>query len=82
MKILLPKFVLVLLVVAFAAGSALGQGRIATIDLNKAFSNYWKRKEAEANFKDMQMDMEKEFQLMYCSKLTPRRNLTQECFES
>jgi len=61
MKILLPKFVLVLLVVAFAAGSALGQGRIATIDLNKAFSNYWKKKEAEANLKDMQMDMEKEF---------------------
>src|SRR3954470_16521641 len=63
MKIVLPKILLGLLVAAIASGSALGQGqgRVATIDLNKAFSNYWKKKEAEANLKDMQMDMEKEF---------------------
>jgi outer membrane protein len=61
MKLLLPKFILALLVVAIATGSALGEGRIATIDLNKAFSNYWKKKEAEATLKDEQADMEKEF---------------------
>jgi len=61
MKILLPRFIFGLLVITIAAGSALGQGRVATIDLNKAFSNYWKKKEAEANLKDEQADMEKEF---------------------
>jgi outer membrane protein len=61
MKIFLPKIVLGLLVAAIATGSALGQGRIATIDLNKAFSNYWKKKEAEATLKDQQADMEKEY---------------------
>src|SRR5881394_2544201 len=61
MKIFLSKLVLGVVVMVIAAGSALGQGRVATIDLNKAFSNYWKKKEAEANLKDEQADMEKEF---------------------
>src|SRR3954463_16136267 len=61
MKLLLPRLILGVLVLTVAAGSALGQGRIATIDLNKAFSNYWKKKEAEATLKDEQADMEKEY---------------------
>lgn len=61
MKIALPRLIFVVLMMGFAAGSALGQSRIATIDLNKAFSNYWKKKEAEANLKDQQADMEKEY---------------------
>src|SRR2546430_5254117 len=49
-----------LLIAALFCGSALAQGRIATIDLNKAFSNYWKKKEAEANLRDQESDMLKE----------------------
>src|SRR4051812_21059277 len=61
MKIFLSKLVLGVVVTVIAAGSAFGQGRVATIDLNKAFSNYWKKKEAEANLKDQQAEMEREY---------------------
>jgi len=34
--------------------------RIGTIDLRKVFEGYWKKKQAEAQLKDRQADMEKE----------------------
>ena len=64
MNILLRKGLAGLLVAMLLGGSALAQGRIATIDLNKAFSNYWKKKEAEANLKDLEADMMKELKAM------------------
>ena len=48
-----------LLLMAFLSSSVFAEQRIATIDLNKAFSNYWKKKEAEANLKEEQANMEK-----------------------
>jgi outer membrane protein len=42
------------------AGSALGQGRIATIDMGKVFDNYWRTKQAQANIEDQRADMKKE----------------------
>ena len=49
-----------LLVFSLLSGSAWAQGRIATIDLRKVFDGYWKKRQAEANLKDRQADMEKE----------------------
>jgi outer membrane protein len=53
-----------ILLTLLGGGAAFAEGKIATIDLNKAFSNYWKKKEAEANLKDLQADMEKDFKIM------------------
>ncbi len=41
-------------------GSAFAQGRIATVDLRRVFDNYWKKKQAEAQLKERQTDMQKE----------------------
>src|SRR5215471_11158253 len=60
MKNLLGKFVPTLLLLSLLTGSALAQGRTATIDLRKVFDNYWKKKQAEASLKERQTDMEKE----------------------
>jgi outer membrane protein len=46
------------------ATPAFGQSRIATIDLRKAFDNYWKKKEAEATLKEQGADMEKDLKTM------------------
>jgi outer membrane protein len=64
MKILFRNLIAAALLLAFSDVSAFAEGRIATIDLNKAFSNYWKKKEAEANLKEQQADMEKEFKTL------------------
>jgi len=40
--------------------AASAQTRIGTIDLRKAFDNYWKKKEAEANLKSQKDDVDKE----------------------
>src|SRR6266850_720178 len=64
MKISLRKPVALLIMLSLLGGSAFAQGRIGTIDLNKAFSNYWKKKEAEANLKDQQAGMEKDYKAM------------------
>src|SRR5215471_9347187 len=60
MKNLLGKFVPTLLLLSLLTGSALAQGRTATIDLRKVFDNYWKKRQAEAALKERQTDMEKE----------------------
>lgn len=41
-------------------GSAWAQTRIGTVDVRKVFDNYWKKKQAEAQLKDRQADIEKE----------------------
>ena len=65
MKCSLSKLLACLAIVSLvSAGNTFAQGRIGTIDLNKAFSNYWKKKEAEANLKDQQAEMEKELKSM------------------
>src|SRR5205814_3454388 len=64
MKNCLPKILPGLLLLCFLSCSALGQGRIATIDLRKVFDNYWKTKQADAALKDRAADMEKEHKNM------------------
>jgi outer membrane protein len=46
------------------AASALGQGRIATVDLNHLFDNYWKTREAEAALKKRASDLEQDHRSM------------------
>ena len=60
MKNLFCKWVAGVVLISVLSGSAWAEGRIATIDLRKVFEGYWKKKQAEANLKDRQADMEKE----------------------
>ncbi|HEY5914684.1 MAG TPA: OmpH family outer membrane protein [Verrucomicrobiae bacterium] len=48
------------LLLTVLGGPAWGQSRIATVDLRKVFDNYWKKKQAEAQLKERQADMQKE----------------------
>ncbi len=64
MKNLLYKLVPGLLLVSLLSGSALAQGRIATVDLRKVFDNYWKTKQADAVLKDRAADIEKDHKTM------------------
>src|SRR5436190_8053852 len=59
MNISLRKFGLALALVTLFGISAPAQVRIATVDLNKAFNSYWKKREAESVLKDEQGKMEK-----------------------
>ena len=43
----------------FVGTSAFGQFRIATIDLNRVFTNYWKTKEAQTAIDERRSDIEK-----------------------
>ncbi|MCS7089515.1 MAG: OmpH family outer membrane protein [Verrucomicrobiota bacterium] len=56
--------VLVLLLGPGALPSAVAQGRIATVDLNRIFDNYWKTKEAEAALKKRAADLEQDHRSM------------------
>src|SRR6185369_10300312 len=49
---------------ALMGGVASAQGRIGTIDLRKVFDNYWKKKQAEAQLKDRQAEIQKELKSM------------------
>lgn len=60
MKNVLRKLIPSLLLFCLLSGSAWAQTRIGTVDLRKVFDNYWKKKQAEAQLKDRQIDMEKE----------------------
>ena len=64
MKSLLCKLVPGLLLVSLLSGSALAQGRIATVDLRKVFDGYWKTKQADAALKDRAADIEKDHKTM------------------
>jgi outer membrane protein len=60
MKNALCKLISGLVLFFLLSGSAWAQTRVGTIDLRKVFDNYWKKKQAEAQLKDRQTDMEKE----------------------
>jgi outer membrane protein len=60
MKHLLRNAVAALLLTGLLGGSAWGQGKIGTVDVRKVFDNYWKKKQAEAQLKERQTDIEKE----------------------
>src|ERR1035438_750655 len=63
-KSLVRKLVLPLLLISLLGGSALAQGRIATVELRKVFDGYWKTKQADAALKDRAADIEKEHKSM------------------
>jgi outer membrane protein len=52
---------LMVLLGLLGVGPAMGQTRIATVDLRKIFENYWKKKQAEAAIKDRAADLDKEY---------------------
>jgi len=54
------KFLVALLLLSLVSGSAWAQERMATVDLRRVFDNYWKKKQAEAQLKERQTDMQKE----------------------
>ena len=64
MNMFLRKLVLGLLLIALSGGAAFAQARIATVDLNKVFNGYWKKKEAEATIKERGAEIEKELKSM------------------
>ena len=59
MKLILKTLVPVLLLSALAQVSAFGQGRIATVDLSRVFTNYWRTKEADTFLQDRRAEMAK-----------------------
>jgi Skp family chaperone for outer membrane proteins len=54
----------VIAAISMMAGTAMAQGKIATIDLHKVFDKYWKRQQAEAALKDHGAALEKEVKSM------------------
>jgi outer membrane protein len=60
MENLLRKLVPAALLVTMLSGSAWAQARLATVDLQKLFDNYWKTKQASAALEDRRKDIEKE----------------------
>lgn len=60
MKNWLRRYIPLLVVIFIASGSAMAQGKIATVDMKKIFDRYWKKKAAEERLKSQQADMEKE----------------------
>jgi outer membrane protein len=60
MRNLRYKSIPVWLLISALTGSAWAETRIGTVDLRKVFEGYWKKKQAEAQLKDRQADMEKE----------------------
>ena len=64
MKSLFRKIVPALLLISLMGGSACAQNRIASVELNKVFDNYWKTKRAKATLKDRGDDIEKERKTM------------------
>jgi outer membrane protein len=64
MKRLLGKIIPGLLLVSLLSGTALAQGRLATVDLRKLFDGYWKTKKADAQLKERAADLEKEHKSM------------------
>ncbi len=60
MRYLLTRIIPALLLLSFLGSSAMAQSRIGTVDVKKVFEGYWKKKQAEAQLKDRQADMEKE----------------------
>jgi outer membrane protein len=59
MKLILKRFVPVLVLLGLFSASALAQTRIATVDLRKLFENYYKTKIADTALKDRAAEMDK-----------------------
>jgi len=53
-----------LLLATVLCGSALGQGRIATVDMRKVFDSYWKTKQARLSIEDDKAEKEKDHTTM------------------
>jgi Skp family chaperone for outer membrane proteins len=64
MKKLFRTLALGLVAGAILSGSAVAQGRIATVDLTKAYNSYWKKRDAESLLKDEQTNVEKDLKAM------------------
>jgi outer membrane protein len=59
MKLIFKTLVPVLLLSALAQVSAFGQVRIATVDLSRVFTNYWRTKEADTYLQDRRAELAK-----------------------
>jgi outer membrane protein len=64
MRTLLKKLVPGVLLCGLLAGSAWGQNRVATVDLQKVFDKYWRTEQAIASLKDRLAQFEKSRQEM------------------
>jgi outer membrane protein len=56
LRIVLPS----ILLLTFLSSSALAQQKIATVDVQKLFNGYWKKKQAEVALNDRKAELEKE----------------------
>lgn len=68
MKTFLRTLAVLWLLVPILGQNAQAQNRIATVDLQKAFNNYWKKKEAEKGLNVRSADLEKEAKAMLESR--------------
>ena len=62
MKRLLIKLVLAVLVLGACETVAHAQFKVATVDLSRVFTNYWKFKEADAGLQELKADLAKGFE--------------------
>lgn len=60
MKKFLQRILPVVLLMTFLSGSALAQTKIATVNLRKLFDGYWKTKQAQADIKEQQTQLDKD----------------------
>ncbi|HEY3931956.1 MAG TPA: OmpH family outer membrane protein [Verrucomicrobiae bacterium] len=60
MKIILRIILPTILLLTFFSSSALAQQKIATVDVQKLFNGYWKKKQAEVALNDRKAELEKE----------------------
>lgn len=60
MKRFLRRILPAVLLMTFLSGSALAQTKIATVDLRKLFDGYWKTKQAQADIKEQQAQLDKD----------------------
>jgi outer membrane protein len=60
MKIILRIVLPTILLLTFLSSSALAQQKIATVDVQKLFNGYWKKKQAEVALNDRKVELEKE----------------------
>ncbi len=64
MKTIVKRFLPVVLLAGFLTGSAFAETRIGTVDLQKIFSKYWKREQAEAALKERGAEMDKDYKAL------------------
>jgi len=64
MKTFVQRFLPVFLLAGFLTSSAFAETRIGTVDLQKIFSKYWKREQAEAALKERGAEMDKDYKAL------------------